>query len=104
MICARDRIETLDFISGDGLHTRARLSLIVLQGHQNIEHELANVFRGQGVAIRRARIPIAMEVTPDTLRQKERYLPRTAELPWYLMRLAARSVAPKGTGRLFSPG
>jgi len=80
MIRTRDRIETLDFATDNGLGMRARIGLIVLQTDQTIEHEFASIFRSQGIALYHARIPNAMKVTPDTLRQMERDLPRTAAL------------------------
>ena len=76
----RDGIETLDFVTDEGLGTRARIGLVVLQTDQTIEHEFSRIFRGEGVALYHTRIPNAMEVTPDTLRQMEIDLPRTAAL------------------------
>ena len=75
-----DTIETLDFTMDAGLGARATIGLVVLQSDQTIEFEFARLVRGEGVAVYHARIPNAMEVTPDTLRQMERDLPKTVAL------------------------
>ncbi|MCK0126907.1 hypothetical protein MWU76_21130 [Gelidibacter sp. F2691] len=76
-----DHVETLDFVTDDGLGARARLGLIVLQTDQTIEHEFAGIFGAQdGVSIYASRIPNAMDVTPETLRQMATDLPHTAGL------------------------
>lgn len=80
MAQSEDRIETLDFTTDDGLGRRARIGSIVLQTDQTIEHELATLLRGDGVALYHARIPNAMEVTPASLRQMALDLPRAAAL------------------------
>ncbi|MGB1252572.1 MAG: maleate cis-trans isomerase family protein [Candidatus Promineifilaceae bacterium] len=80
MMHDKNSIETLDFITDEGLGTRAKIGLVVLQTDQTIEHEFSKVFRGEGVALYHARIPNAMEVTPDTLRQMAQDLPRAAAL------------------------
>ena len=74
-------VETLQFSTDGGLGAKARLGLIVLQTDQTIEHEFARVFEPQeGVALYAARIPNAMEVSPETLRQMAVDLPHTAGL------------------------
>lgn len=73
-------IETLDFDTDAGLGTQARIGLIVLQTDQTIEHEFAEMLRAPGVALYHARIPNAMEVSPETLRQMQLDLPATAAL------------------------
>jgi maleate isomerase len=73
-------IETLDFETDAGLGGRARIGLIVLQTDQTIEHEFARLMPGDGTALYHARIPNAMEVSPETLRQMQRDLPATAAL------------------------
>lgn len=73
-------IETVEFNTDGGLGTRARIGLIVLQSDQTIEHEVASLLNHEGIAIYHARIPNAMQVTPDTLRQMESDLPHTASL------------------------
>lgn len=76
-----DHVETLDFHTDNGLGARARLGLIVLQTDQTIEHEFAGLFGPQDrVALYTARIPNAMEVSPETLRQMAVDLPQTAAL------------------------
>jgi maleate isomerase len=80
MALGENRTETLDFSTDDGLGQRARIGLIVLQTDQTIEHEFATMLRGDGVALYHARIPNAMEVTPETLRQMAVELPRIAAL------------------------
>jgi maleate isomerase len=73
-------IETLDFETDAGLGQKARIGLIVLQTDQTIEHEFARLMPGDGTALYHARIPNAMEVSPETLRQMQRDLPTTAAL------------------------
>lgn len=73
-------IEELPFQTDDGLGQAARIGLIVLQTDQTVEHEFATFFHQDGIALYHARIPNAMEVTPDTLRQMERDLPKSAAL------------------------
>lgn len=73
-------IEDLCFTSDAGLGSRARFGLIVLQSEQTAEHELAELLRGEGVAVYHARIPNAMQVTPETLRAMEQHLPVAAAL------------------------
>ena len=75
-----DTIESLDFKTDAGLGTRATIGLIVLQSDQTVEYEFSGLVRGDGIALYHARIPNAMEVTPDTLRQMEHDLPKTAAL------------------------
>jgi maleate isomerase len=74
-------IETLKFSTDDGLGARARMGLIVLQTDQTIEHEFAKILGPESsVALYAARIPNAMEVSPETLRQMAIDLPQTAAL------------------------
>ncbi|UWQ13143.1 Asp/Glu racemase [Aliiroseovarius sp. M344] len=76
-----DHVETLDFTTDEGLGGRARLGLIVLQTDQTIEHEFSTIFdQDSDVALYKARIPNAMDVSPATLRQMALDLPRTAAL------------------------
>ena len=75
-----NNIETLDFKTDSGIGDIARIGLIVLQSDQTIEHEFSALLQGEGVALYHSRIPNAMEVTPDTLRQMEMDMPRAAEL------------------------
>lgn len=73
-------IETLKFKTDDGLGQDARIGLIVLQTDQTIEHEFAQLMADDGIALYHARIPNAMEVSPETLRQMQHDLPATAKL------------------------
>lgn len=73
-------LETLKYITDQGLGRRARIGLIVLQSDQTIEHEMARLLTGDGVALYHARIPNDTEVTPESLQQMEIDLPRTASL------------------------
>ena len=74
-------IENLSFSTDDGLGAWARRGLIVLQTDQTIEHEFAQIMGPEkDVALYAARIPNAMEVSPDTLRQMAIDLPQTAAL------------------------
>lgn len=73
-------IQTLPFETDTGLGARARIGLIVLQTDQTLEHEVGQMLRRDGVAIYHARIPNAMQVTPETLAQMEADLPTAAAL------------------------
>lgn len=73
-------IEELKFKTDAGLGARARIGLIILQSDQTAEHEFATLLRQDGVALYHARIPNAMEVTPETLRAMEQDLPVAAGL------------------------
>ena len=77
---AAPHIQLLQFETDAGLGGTARIGLIILQSDQTIEHEFALLLHGEGVALYHARIPSAMEVTPETLRQMERELPKVVEL------------------------
>mgnify|MGYP000483538724 CR=1 FL=1 len=72
--------EELPFKVDDGLGARARIGAIILQSDQTAEHEFATLLRQDGVALYHARIPNAMDVTPETLRAMERDLPAAAAL------------------------
>ena len=74
------RIHALKFETDDGLGQTARIGLIVLRSDQTIEQEFASLLRSEGVAVYHARIPNAMDVSPETLRDMERELPGTVEL------------------------
>ena len=73
-------IETLEFDTDAGLGHTARIGLIVLQTDQTIEYEFAHMFHVPDVALYHARIPNAMEVSPETLRRMQLALPQTAAL------------------------
>jgi maleate isomerase len=72
--------EELAFETDAGLGSVARIGLIVLQTDQTIEDDFATLMQSEGVARYHARIPNAMDVTPQTLRQMELDLPQTAAL------------------------
>lgn len=80
MTQSQANVETLNFTTDEGLGQRARIGLIVLQTDQTIEHEMTRLLGDEGVALYHARIRNDVEVTPDTLRQMEINLPRTASL------------------------
>ena len=80
MMSSEAHIEELAFTVDVGLGPRARIGLIILQSDQTAEHEFATLLHGEGVALYHARIPNAMEVTPETLRAMERDLPVAAAL------------------------
>ncbi|MCK8462676.1 hypothetical protein MUY35_02300 [Aliiroseovarius sp. S1339] len=64
-----DQVETLDFGADEGLSTGVRLGLIVLHTDQTIEQERAGIFGAQSdIVLYAARIPNAMDVTPEALR------------------------------------
>jgi maleate isomerase len=73
-------IEQMDFQTDAGLGQLARIGLICLQTDQTIEHEMATLLQGDGIARYHARISNSMDVTPDTLRQMQRDLPKAAAL------------------------
>lgn len=73
-------IQRLLYEVDDGLGACAKIGLIVLQTDQTIEHEFASVLRRDDVALYHARIPNAMEVTPETLKQMEADMPVAAGL------------------------
>ncbi|MEH6522380.1 maleate cis-trans isomerase family protein [Sulfitobacter sp.] len=73
-------IEKLEFKTDAGLGHIARIGLICLQTDQTIEHEMASLLHGEGIACYHARIANSMDVTPDTLRQMQHDLPETAAL------------------------
>ena len=77
---APEAIETLDFDTDAGIGQKARIGLIVLQTDQTIEYEFARLMPEDGTALYHARIPNAMEVSPETLRQMQLDLPATAAL------------------------
>lgn len=77
---AQAAIETLDCETDAGLGQKACIGLIVLQTDQTIEYEFARLMPGDGTALYHARIPNAMQVSPETLRQMQCDLPATAAL------------------------
>ncbi len=72
--------QSLPHEADNGLGTRAKIGLMVLQTDQTIEHEFASILRRDDVALYHARIPNAMDVTPETLKQMEADIPVAAAL------------------------
>lgn len=71
---------TLDFVTDDGIGTRATLGLIVLQADETIESEARRLVADDGVAIYHSRIVMPPEVTPQTLQTMEAELPKSAAM------------------------
>ncbi len=70
----------LPFILDQGAAAEAAFGVIVLQADETLEGEFAGVFSRPGLALYHTRIPSGAEVTPETLAQMERELPRAAGL------------------------
>ncbi|MCV6584285.1 MAG: Asp/Glu racemase [Marinibacterium sp.] len=70
----------LDVQTDDGIGTRARLGLIVLEADETIESDLSRMLRLDGVALFVSRIPMVAEIRPETLARMERDLPASAAL------------------------
>ena len=68
----------LDFETDGGAAGKAAIGTIILQNDETLEPEMRTVF--PDIAVYHARIPSAPEVTPETLKQMEAELPRTAAL------------------------
>jgi len=73
-------IERMDFVTDEGLGTRVRIGLIVLQSDQTIEDDFRTLMPREGVVLHHVRIPNADNVSPETLRRMEQDLPRAAAL------------------------
>lgn len=58
----------------------ATLGLIVLQSDETVEQDIRRLFAGPDVALHFTRIPSGADVTPETLAEMERDLPRAASL------------------------
>jgi len=74
-----DGLVTLPFETDGGFGTRARIGLIVLETDQTIEIE-ARMIDLDGVDFYHSRIPMEIEVTPETLTAMEQRLPVAAGL------------------------
>ncbi len=74
------KTEQLSFELDGGAAAKAALGLIVLQSDLTLEAEFRTLFDVEGIALYHSRIPSAAEVTPETLAQMERDLPRTTSL------------------------
>ncbi len=70
----------LDFQCDAGIGTKANLGLIVLKTDETIEHEMASLLKGPGLAVYHNRIANQNEVSSQTLAQMEVDLPASAEL------------------------
>lgn len=70
----------LPFTLDKGIAAEAAFGVIVLQSDETLEAEFRNLFNRPGLALYHARIPSAAAVTPGTLKQMEKELPRAASL------------------------
>lgn len=70
----------LPFTLDKGIASKAALGLIVLETDETIEAEFASIFNISGVGLFHARIPVAQEITPDTLQEMEAALPTAVAL------------------------
>ncbi|PLX36243.1 MAG: Asp/Glu racemase [Hyphomicrobiales bacterium] len=70
----------LPFTTDDGFGARARLGLIVLQADETIEPEFARIMALENVVLHMTRIPMAAEITPETLMSMKANLPAAAAL------------------------
>lgn len=70
----------LPFSTDKGFATKAALGLIVLESDETLEAELRSIFDIDGVALHHSRIANAPEITPETLKEMERELPRATKL------------------------
>ncbi len=70
----------LPFTLDNGVASTAALGLIVLETDETIEAEFRSVFNHSGTGLFHTRIPLAQEVTPETLSEMEAALPTAVEL------------------------
>ena len=78
-------IKRLEFSKDQGIGERARLGLLVLESDQTIEEDFRLLTDFPGVAIYHARLANDVIVTPKTLSNMEKELPKAAKLlPKYL--------------------
>lgn len=68
----------LAFETDDGIGTRATLGLIVLKTDETIEHEFRTFVPDDGVALYHSRVPMAADVTAETLGQMREDIPHAA--------------------------
>lgn len=77
-------IQTLPFHTDEGIGTKARLGMIILQSDQTIEHEAAALIHDKTIShevgLYHTRIPNEMEITEDTLEDMAAALPESAAL------------------------
>ena len=80
----RQHIETLPFATDDGIGTKARLGMIILQSDQTLENEAAQLLYHSGITekigLYHSRIPNDNEVSAQTLIKMASDLPETARL------------------------
>ena len=65
----------LPFETDKGIGVRATLGLIILQGDETFENEMALLLRSEGVALYHSRVPMEPEITTETLIKMENELP-----------------------------
>lgn len=70
----------LDFQTDDGIGTRAKLGVIVLETDETLEPEFARIMKLAGVVLHHSRIAMVPEIRPDTLARMEQDLPTSARL------------------------
>lgn len=70
----RDNMK-LPFETDKGIGVRATLGLIILQGDETFEHEMALLLPSEGVALYHSRVPMESEITTETLIKMENELP-----------------------------
>ncbi|MCW2763704.1 MAG: hypothetical protein JWR85_3905 [Marmoricola sp.] len=70
----------LPYKSDDGVATRARLGVIVLQVDETLEYDLRTLVNLPGVALHHTRVPSGLDVTEETLAAMERQIPVAASL------------------------
>lgn len=68
----------LDYTLDDGIGTRARLGLIVLQSDYTIENDMRRLLPTEGVSLLVSRVPNAVTIDPTTLAAMEDRLPEAA--------------------------
>ena len=69
-----------DTENGNGIGTRAKFGVIVLETDETLEPEFAQIMDIEGVALYHSRIPMVSHVRPETLSRMERDLPVSAGL------------------------
>ncbi|OUS05000.1 Asp/Glu racemase [Rhodobacterales bacterium 52_120_T64] len=70
----------LPFTLDKGVASTAALGLIVLETDETIEAEFRTLFNQTGIGLFHARIPVAQEITPETLPKMEAALPAAVGL------------------------
>ncbi len=70
----------MEYVLNDGAGGGARLGLIVLATDETLEFEARQVFAHRDVLLLHARIPVASEITPETLAQMDAAMPVAAAL------------------------